>query len=203
MPAVTIITPAHHRIDSLLAACASVEKQTFSDWEHLIVHDGPATRPWQKAMFKVLTRKRKVVELGHHSHHGQEPGHAACVPNMVGTWLAQGDCICYLPDDDEYYKSHVKLLWEKIQEGFDAAYSVIDVFQEGKRIGQCGSWPPKHRDIGAIGMMHRHDATRSGNWDESDKYNDWDLINRWLSAGLKFGYVPHATCRFNFSGKEP
>lgn len=92
----TIITPTVER-GSLSATCASVDKQTFRDWEHLIQVDSEAvTRPDLYA----ASPWRSVEACGQrHNNFGNTCRHTA--------WArARGKYIVYLDDDnfllDEY-----------------------------------------------------------------------------------------------------
>ena len=59
---VTIITPAFCRVAGLKRAIESVDAQTYQDWQHLIVHDGPA--PLEE--FAVVTAGKLLQEPGNH-----------------------------------------------------------------------------------------------------------------------------------------
>jgi len=94
----SIITPTIQR-DSLLACCASINSQTHTDWQHIVVIDGGPSR-------------HDLLDLVADSH----PGHTnrtlvhlggRCnnfgnTPRFIGWKLAHGDYVIYL-DDDNYF----------------------------------------------------------------------------------------------------
>ena len=61
---VTIITPAFCRVAGLKRAIESVDAQTYQDWQHLIVHDGPAPLDLYEMVIGHSDTRRKLIELG-------------------------------------------------------------------------------------------------------------------------------------------
>jgi hypothetical protein len=50
----------------------------------------------------------------------------------------------------------------------------------------CGS-------IGTPMLMHRRSALEHGTWGPPSDFEDWDLVNRWVHAGLEYVKVERTT----------
>jgi len=88
---ISIIVPTYNRADLLPQAVESVMKQTYSNWELLIVDDG-STDNTEQALQKYLSNKIRYVKCPH-------SGLPAIVRN-VGIREARGKWIAFLDSDD-------------------------------------------------------------------------------------------------------
>jgi glycosyltransferase involved in cell wall biosynthesis len=92
-PAVSIVMPTFNRLEHLEAAVASVNAQTFDDWELIVVDDG-SDKPTREFL-RSLPQSRTTVVLGPHS------GVPAVARNR-GIALARGRYIAFLDSDDRW-----------------------------------------------------------------------------------------------------
>lgn len=92
-PFFTVITPTLQR-DSLKRTCASIDEQTFSGWEHIVMIDNDLAHA-NRDTFGLASEKRIVTECGvRHNNYGNTCRHIA--------WgIAVGNYAMYL-DDDNY-----------------------------------------------------------------------------------------------------
>ena len=106
MPKFSILTPVHiwseERLYGLNRAIKSVQSQTFSDYEHIIVDDGSVLEfqvPTDSRirLFRIPHQER-VVAVNHAYQH------------------AAGDWICWLDSDDAYLQEYLEILNEAIQQ---------------------------------------------------------------------------------------
>lgn len=89
----TIITPTLQR-DSLIQCCLSVNSQTVTDWQHIVVFDGGPL--YEDMLDSIANPNRTIVGLGTRLRNfGNGPRH-------IGWKLADGDYCIYL-DDDNYF----------------------------------------------------------------------------------------------------
>ena len=105
-PFFSVILPTYNRSALLKRAIKSVIEQEFEDWELIIVDDGSTDDTG------------KIVETFHDSRINyvyQENGMVAKARNN-GIIKSRGEYICFLDDDDEYLKSHLKILNTNIKE---------------------------------------------------------------------------------------
>ena len=92
-PQVSVILPTHNRPLLLAEALDSLEAQTFSDWEAIVVND--ASNP-AIDIGRIVSVHPRVTALAHQSRHG---GAAA---KNTGVDAAQGELLAFLDDDDMY-----------------------------------------------------------------------------------------------------
>ena len=93
-PAVSVITPTRNRAALLRETLDSVAAQTFADWEHLVVDDGPddETRATMAERTAADPRVSYVVR--------QSPTSGANVCRNIGAALAKAPLLVFLDDDD-------------------------------------------------------------------------------------------------------
>jgi glycosyltransferase involved in cell wall biosynthesis len=97
----SIITPTIGR-STLLKTCESIDKQTFTEWEHLVVFDGPEQ---EVEVFKQIEHpQRKIIFSG--KNFG-DYGHSI----RFFSWdLAKYDYLMYIDDDDYYHEECLEIL---------------------------------------------------------------------------------------------
>ena len=110
----SIITPTLGR-DSLRKTCASLEAQTCTDWEHIVIFDGPGEAPSHP--------QRTVLHCDHrHYNYGNTCRHDA--------WTrATGDYVYYL-DDDNYLAHHGVL---EALRAVTADWAIFPILRFGER----------------------------------------------------------------------
>ena len=62
-PVISVILPFYNRIDATLRAIASVEAQTYKNWELIVINDGSTDGDEQLLKEKLLTNKKKQEEM--------------------------------------------------------------------------------------------------------------------------------------------
>ena len=138
-PLVTIITPT---INSkfLPRALDSVANQTYRKIQHLVVFDGNhgAIRPECKIGSHV-----DIIQLPYSTGYVGHRIYGACI------FLAKGDYLCFLDDDNWYESNHIASLIEVIRKGFPWSYSLRKIVNsEGKFI--CND------DCESLGQWHSY-----------------------------------------------
>jgi hypothetical protein len=89
-----------------------VSRQTYKDFELLVVHDGPIEAETRKILDAWDDRGLDIVAFGLTEQSGYQ-----CVPKNHATYLARGDYIAYLDDDNEWTPDHLEVLVAAIEEG--------------------------------------------------------------------------------------
>lgn len=146
---VTVVTASTGR-DSLLRCIASVDRQTHANIQHLIFADGPPALP------KVKQIGYTASISGHHKHE------IINVPRPVGTdrwnghrmygaanYLAEGEYIMYLDDDNYIDENHVKSCLNVIGK-LGWAYSLRKIVDQNGVIlcnDDCESLGPDYQTI--------------------------------------------------------
>lgn len=197
---VSVVTATHNRHHLLPRAMKSLADQTFKDWEHIIVSDG--SDPQLQSIVEETARKFKqhpyrVVELGRNWHSVSNNVNFGGIPRLVGTYLASGDYIAYLDDDNEYHPNHLTDLVKKIEEGFDFVYGIAEIVRQDKSFIQyLGDGKPRFGAIDTSMVLHRYELLRLANWSGEAAADDWTLFGAWIEANAKVGWIPKLTLRY-------
>lgn len=189
VPLVSVITPTWQRHDLLLDRCVpSVRAQTYAHVEHVIVSDGPDEK-LARRIGELASPEITYVELD--EHRGPRWGSRA---RLRGLEVAAGDLIAYLDDDDAYRPGHVETLAGLLAAHPDAgfAYSLMASHQGGDP-AVIGCDPPSFCNIGTPMIMHRRSLLDAGTWGPPSPAEDWELVERWLAAGVQYAFADEAT----------
>ncbi len=168
----TIITPTICR-DSLLRLCRSVDSQSQSDWEHLIVVDLPRyrlTRKQRNIIASVSPKENRSFHYCDRRHNNY--GHTC----RYQAWeRAQGDFILYLDDDDYLADQDVLKTLDCVTE----PWAVFPVLRHGSLFFDL---PPRIGSTGTGMFIHKKET---GRWPDSDFYEaDGSFVE-----GLRQRYV--------------
>jgi glycosyltransferase involved in cell wall biosynthesis len=128
-PLVTVITPTTGN-RQLYDVLKSVYRQTYSNIEHIVVVDGPQ---YSKVVNGMIEGSQSLLlQLPYNTGHSQYNGH-----RIYGamSYIANGDYLCFLDQDNWYEDNHIESLVDVIQQGNDWAYSLRKIVsQEGEYI---------------------------------------------------------------------
>lgn len=192
-PVCSVITATWHRHDLLFnRAIPSVLAQTYSRIEHIIVSDGPdpeldalmAGRTiTELAQGNIIRGSARIHYLNLPLHDPAEHwGHLA---RRYALKFAQGDIITYCDDDDELRPDHCALMVDALQANPDASFAVSRMLSHGNTYPtEIGRGPLGAGNLGTPMVAHRKEALTKGNWDKASFTEDWDLVEKWLDAGL-------------------
>lgn len=176
---VSVITPTWQRHDLLLTRCVpSVQAQSWPRTEHLIVSDGPdpllAQYPWPAGV--------RYFELPEHS--GTRWGHQA---RLAGIAVSRGQVIAYLDDDDAYRPHHlgtaVAALLADPLTGFAVPRMIAHTRSGDARIGDGALARGR---VTTSMIVHWREILDTGTWQDVPAAPDWDLVRRWLDAGIGY-----------------
>jgi hypothetical protein len=140
-PLVTVITPTTGN-PLLEAALESVARQTYQPIQHLVIIDGSERS--SAATRLIWTRSIDVIELPYPTGLDGFQGHRIY---GAAPYLARGDLICFLDEDNWMDEIHVESLVDVLRKGHQWAFSLRKIVdQEGKFIclDNCeslGKWP--------------------------------------------------------------
>lgn len=187
-PSVSVITGTWQRNDLLLTRCVpSVQAQTWPKVEHIIVSDGPdevleAARWPAGVVFEALESHDPECFWGHRT-------------KMRALELARGEFVAYLDDDDAYRPDHVALLAHALIDDPTAgfAYSRMAAHMPGPGLVRIGDGPLAHGRIGTQMIMHRRSVLDVETWRNISSCPEWDLVTRWLAAGVPYVSVDAVT----------
>lgn len=194
-----MITPTWRRHRLLLErAVPSVAGQTFQDFEHIVVSDGP------DPVLRDLLAGTDVmfVECRHHDPHPMNFGSRA---RNRGLNEASGELIAYLDDDNAWRPDHLALLVKALDDNPAAgfAYSRMVTHPQGTVIGTD---PPQYGGIDTSLIVHRRELLDVAGWPKPGQIDgdqhapDWAIVEAWLAAGTSWVHVPQVTVDYHFAG---
>lgn len=168
---ITIILPIFNQTSFVRCAIKSVVRQTYADWELLIIDDG-STENVELVVSDFLTDGRI-----HYFRNNKNEGLGRTLNR--GLDIAKGQYIAYLPADDVFYENHLALLLQAIDAGnADLAYSGVS-YGTGNNGGEGRLAETKGRINGQslqlVQVMHRNTQER---WMERGELvtDDLDLM---------------------------
>ncbi len=190
-PLVTVVTPTWRRPNLLVDRCIpSVQAQTYRPVEHLIISDGPDPDLRERLLrmgygpYRYVLGRR-FVECG--ANWGGV-GHAA---RAAGAWLATGEWICYLDDDNEFLPGHVAAMVA------EAERASVPLVCTAWRMPDGATWgwtPPGINRTDSSSFLHHRDLLKVSSWQPGDGYAaDGALIERWITAGVKWSFLSEPT----------
>jgi len=153
----TIVTPTICR-QSLLRLCGSIDSQTQSDWEHLIVVDMPhdtLTKGQRQVITSIPSKQNRSYFYcdRRHSNYGHTCRHQV--------WEhARGDYILYV-DDDDYFADRDAL---GVLDSVTEPWAVFPILRHGKVFFHL---PPRSGKTGTGMFMHKREI---GRWPNLDSY---------------------------------
>lgn len=185
---ISVIISTYNRPERLKKAIESVQKQTFTDWELIVVHDEESKDPIPQ------TDKIKHWYI---SHTGDDTR-----PKNTGILHSKGDFIAFLDDDCEFRPDHLQALYNAIKDEpkLDGVYGDRWIVDENHTIedqmGIFSEFDPslllQRNYIDTSDALVRREALfKVGGFDERyKKYVDWNLWLRMSKAGCRFKRVP-------------
>jgi len=178
-PLVTVVTSSWQRPTTVVAhAVASVNRQTYKRTEHIVVIDGddPKTVVALRTVgYRMCRGSRRVVELGRNWSSFSGDGGFGSTCRMVGGWMAAGDLITWLDDDNDYDPQHIA--------------EMVPFFEDGT-VGVVTNGPAFPAGVGRTdtsGIMCRAEVLKvGGSWLLDGYEGDGRLVERWAQAGVRF-----------------
>lgn len=114
-PLVSIIIPTYNSSDYITETLTKLEKQTYPNFEIVIVNDGSKDNTSNVLREYVLTHSRLIII-------NKENGGVSSARN-TGIRKAQGQFICFMDDDDEIDPNYLLKMYSRQHEtGGDAIY---------------------------------------------------------------------------------
>jgi len=133
-PLVSVIIPTYKRNDSLKRAIDSVLKQTYENYEIIVVDDNDEDSVFRlsnEKLMKEYSNNKKVVYLKHKKNLN---GAAA---RNTGISYSRAKYIAFLDDDDEFMEKKLELQvkkLEKLDKSWGAVYCNYSIFRKNRLI---------------------------------------------------------------------
>lgn len=188
-PRVTVIIPTYNWSSVLPFSIGSVLRQSFADFELLVVGDG-CTDDSAEVVAGIADSRVRWINLP--ANCGHQSG-----PNNEGLRQARGELIAYLGHDDLWLPHHLAALVAAIDGGADIAWclaklvgpdnALYDVFP------QRAAYAPGMNILPSTMLHRRAVIERIGNWKDYREVHadpEAELLMRAHRAGFRFALVP-------------
>ena len=200
LPLLTVIIPTYNWSSVLPYSIGSALRQTFTDFEVLVVGDG-CTDDSESVVKAVGDERVHWINLP--ANTGHQSG-----PNNEGLRRARGEFIAYLGHDDLWLPHHLSCLVAALNAGADLAFSITEIIGPAESFRVAAPFKLKYLPgtwIPPTGVAHRRRLTdRVGGWRhyrELEVDPEVDLWQRAHDGGHRFAFVPRLTA-IKFSASE-
>lgn len=190
MPKVSIITPVYNRPEYLEEAVISIQNQTYTNWEHIIIDDGSTNLLTQEVLNKISAYSKTTILRKENAGLG--------AARNFGIGKATGEFILTLDDDDKWRSDFIE--------------KALTIFEKDNNVGGVTSWMQEFGDRKQLvkpnggyvknflvnnnsvhGMYKKEDWLNIGKYDESyffQPYTDWDFWLRLAAKGQRIDVIP-------------
>lgn len=194
-PLVSVLTPVYDTAPDVLAEClASVERQTYPNWEHVLVDDGSPTDVAWRVLCEAAARDGRFRPVRSEINSG--------IVGASNRALAEsnGSIVVLLDHDDELAETALERVVEAFASGDDVDYVYSDedvIGVDGRRADPFfkPDWSPE-RFRSQMYTCHASAFRRSiledvgGFRDGFDGSQDWDLVLRVTERARRIVHIP-------------
>ena len=209
---VSVVIPTYRGERFIGEALASINCQTYTNWEVIVVEDG--SRGDTEKIVKDFARKHRWHRVDY-SRNDQNcgPSHTrnTAFPKVRGEWVALLDA------DDRWFPDYLNVSTQALKaSGKDVVYSSVVMIEDTSDL-LLGTWGPDARDLADFphGLFLRNFITPSasvlrrevladvGTWNTQLRYcEDLDFWMRCVAAGKTFHYVGGCHCLYRRNHAE-
>jgi GT2 family glycosyltransferase len=204
-PRVSVIVPTYNRPERLAEALASINAQTFQDFEIIVIDDGEMD---VETVVQAHNAAGRVTYIKHDRNRG------LAAARNTGIRAAKGKYVAYLDDDDRYLPDHLETLVSFLEHheskvAYTDAWRVHERIENGRHI-ETGRDLLYSNDFNSarllvsnyfpvLCVMHeRMCIDEVGTFDESlFAHEDWDLWIR-MASRFPFSHLKRTTCEFTW-----
>lgn len=201
-PRVSVIMAARNAADTIEASLHSLQRQTLSDWECIVVDDGSDDDT--AARVEAIQRDEACVRLL------RIPPSGVVVARNRAAAEAQGTAIAVLDADDLAHRQRLALQWQQFEaQGGGVVTCFARYFRReavGPGLDRYQQWLRRQRDGAALRrarfiempyahstlMLERTVGDRLGWYEDHDWPEDFDLSLRLAASDVPHGVVPRA-----------
>jgi glycosyltransferase involved in cell wall biosynthesis len=195
---VTVVTPTFRRPQAIAEyLIPSIECQAYSPVEHLVVIDGQdpeSVKVLQDHGYSFDDPYRRITYLGRNWTSFSGDGGLGMTARLVGSWMAAGDYIAYLDDDNRWLPHHLETLVRLLEsENADFVTGSWTWEEDGRR----GGWsPPGFCRTDASAILCRAEVLKKGmscSWYLDGDCGEGLLMDRWIAAGCTWAHNEEPT----------
>ncbi len=195
MPTISVIIPTYNNQNTILETIESIQKQTFTDFEIIVINDGSNDQTLE-VVNAIRDTRIKIYSY--------ENGGVSLARNR-GISHAKGEYIAFMDADDLWITDKLQLQLTALQNNLEAAlaYSWTYIMSEnGEKVHKCAPVSIQGNvyteliaanfiiGIASNVLIRRTAIDSTGDFDTSlSHYEDWDLCLR-LARNWSFVVVP-------------
>lgn len=124
-PLISVYLPTRNRAGLVREAVATVQKQSYEQWELIVVNDA-SDDDTQAVVDRLAQRDSRIRVLHQPKPHGAPAARNRAIAEAQGMWITGID------DDDRWHPDRLMHLYDSFAEGFSAVCS-YDVMVDGNR----------------------------------------------------------------------
>ncbi len=166
-PTISVLMPTYKQAAFIRRAIASLQAQSFADWELLIVDDGSPDET--QSLVVAFLQDTRIRYIRHESNDGLGAALNTALEAALGNYIA------YLPSDDVYYDEHLQSLFTLLQQhpGATLVYSGVRHHYNHLALGQIEGYP-----LQLVQVLHHKTTDR---WLERTELTTDDLERMYWS----------------------
>lgn len=195
MNKITIITPTLQRPPAVLARCiASVDRQTWSDWEHLICSDGQHEPAVEELVHRGNDKRRRYL------HMSRPLGHYGAGVRAALTLEVRSDYLAFLDDDNLIFPTYCERMVRALDAHSEAAFAICQIVHCGPLHPRFGlppailtGVPPISNNIDTLQVVVRTEAMQHSGWvlnghtSDGDTYAKLSQHRAWVTVDEVLG----------------
>lgn len=191
---VSVVIPTYKRADGLLRCVNSVLSQTYSNIEIVVVDDNDPDTEWRRKTAELMNAFVNEEKVKYIQHKKNINGSAA---RNTGIKKSSGAYVCFLDDDDFYYKDKIKKQIEFLMSHsqYDACFcdctiggkkNIVELKENYTRqIFLCEKTPQT-----SGWMISRESLNKLNGFDEGYlRHQDYEFLLRFYKNGFHMGKV--------------
>lgn len=198
-PLISVITPVYNREKFIVECIQSVQNQTYTNYEHIIIDDGSLDKTVE-VVENFASNDSKIIFIKNPKNSGGKPG----LVRNIGLKQAKGEFIAFLDSDDLWEINKLeKQLDFMLQSDFDISYHPLVKFRTSLA-DQDGFWGREcsfqdyfrglflSNFISTCSVMAKKSVLKEVDFfDESLQYSEDHFL--WMKLAVKnfsFGFMP-------------
>lgn len=165
-----------------------MDVQTYPAVEHIVVSDGPDKE--LSIRLAVECPWVKYFELPEHAEtqHWGGPARSLALEHATGAFIG------YCDDDDALRPEHCFLTSQSLIDNPDCGFTISRMNSHNPAGEFIIGWgPPLEGNVGTPMLVHRRELLDVASWGYDSPTEDWELVQAWLSAGVKYARVDAET----------
>ncbi|MGI6347971.1 MAG: glycosyltransferase family 2 protein [Patescibacteria group bacterium] len=187
---ISIIIPVYNGAKTLEETLISIEKQSYTNYEVIIVNDGSTDRTIN--VFEKFIQQRNLKNRYYFLNQSNQGAPAA---RNHGAKKAQGKFLFFCDADATLKPQALEKMRQYLMNNPVVSYAYSS-FYWGKKLFKVGPFSPQRLQQGpyihTMALIRRECFPESG-WDESiKKFQDWDLWLTMLKNGYQGGFIKEA-----------